>query len=110
MAGRVDQLAPTDPAAPARAGDVAAVLGLAPEATRRRIRGLTSRGLCEKQGVGVVAPARILAEPWFAELGQRNLDNLFQLFAGLADVGALADFDDYPGAAGAVQPRELDVR
>jgi len=98
-ADREDQPAPAEPAAPARIVEVAAALGLSPEAARRRIRGLTSLDLCERQGVGVVTPARVHVEPWFAEVRQRNLDNLFQLFAGLADVGALADFDASPSVA-----------
>lgn len=84
------------PAKPAKMIEVATELGLSPEAARRRIRGLISLDLCERRGGGVVTPAAVLASPWLAEMREGNLDNLFQLFAGLAEVGALADFDARP--------------
>jgi DNA-binding Lrp family transcriptional regulator len=80
-------------ARPMRGPEIAAALGLAPDAVLRRVRGLVARRLCERHDGGVAAAAGLLDQPWFAAVLARNLESLFQLFAALADVGALAEFE-----------------
>jgi DNA-binding Lrp family transcriptional regulator len=77
--------------------EIAAVLGLSPDAVRRRVRGLVARGLCARRDGGVAARPGLGAEPWLAEVLARNVESLFQLYAALAEVGALAEFEAKPG-------------
>jgi hypothetical protein len=65
-----------------------------------RLRRLAALRLCEVTSEGVLV--RTAGEPWFEQAARRNVDHLFQLLAGLAEVGALAEF-----AAGAEEPPEL---
>jgi hypothetical protein len=70
--------------------EVAAATGFSPRAADRRIRLLVERGICRRDESGV-APGGP-NEPWLIHAAQRNMLYLSDLLAGLADVGALADF------------------
>jgi hypothetical protein len=76
------------PADPKRAAEA---LGLDSDEADRRIGALIARQVFELANAGVLAGVR--AQPWFARVSHRNVDHLLRLFAGLAEVGALADFD-----------------
>lgn len=65
-------------------------LGLTAQAAKRRARTLESNGTCRVTERGVLAVAE--DGPWFAQVAEKNPDHLFQLFAALAEIGALADF------------------
>ena len=66
-------------------------LGVSAPEVRRRVRALVASQVCRRDERG--APAAAEDRPWFADAAEKNLDHLFQLWAGLAEVGALADFD-----------------
>ncbi|WP_296599673.1 winged helix-turn-helix domain-containing protein [Phenylobacterium sp.] len=66
---------------------LAAVAGLSPSVVARRLGRLVSDGVCTRERPGrVVCPADAA---WLQACEARNEDDLFQLFAGLSEVGAL---------------------
>jgi hypothetical protein len=68
----------------------AASVGLPPDVVARRLGRLVSDGVCARERPGrVICPADAA---WLRACEHRNEDNLFQLFAGLAEVGALSAF------------------
>jgi hypothetical protein len=77
---------------PADIRAAATALGLTYRSASRRSDGLVARGFCGPLRGGVVANAGERA--WIGDVGIRNVGDLFQLFAGLAEVGAIADFRD----------------
>jgi hypothetical protein len=87
------------PGRPATIREVAAALGLSPNSAGRRVGRLVSEGWCVRTPRGVEPAADLdgLAVPV-----RRNLEHLYQLLAGLAEVGALASFE--AGAERAVRP------
>jgi hypothetical protein len=77
---------------PGTSADFALQLGLRPDEARSRAKRLVENGLFARADDGRLIADPVATRPWFRDLERRNLDNLFQLFAGLADVGALAEF------------------
>jgi hypothetical protein len=73
-------------------------IGLSRGMTARRVEELIECGLCRWEGEQVAIPQQALADDWCRQAQRRNLDNLFQLFAALAEVGALAEFEARPQA------------
>lgn len=71
--------------------EAAAALGLSRSNVQRRIARLLSDQVCERIGRGVVACRADAA--WLEAVETRTFDHIFQLFAGLAEVGALDDFE-----------------
>jgi DNA-binding Lrp family transcriptional regulator len=69
---------------------LASAVGLPSAAVARRVGRLVSEGICTR-----VRPGRVHCRadaPWVVTLERRNEEYLFQLFAGLAEVGALDAF------------------
>jgi hypothetical protein len=66
-------------------------IGVRPRDAKRRIDALVANEVCrldENDALTVGTDAS-----WFAEAAERNMGHLFQLCAGLAEVGAAADFE-----------------
>lgn len=73
------------------ADELAERLGLTADQASRRLRSLAALELCTPRGAGVALSPTAFAEPWMVDALRRNLGTLAQLFAGLAEVGALPD-------------------
>lgn len=78
---------------PARASDVAALLGLPHETVRRHLAALLEEGLCVRVRDGVVVPAAVLARPNVVGAWGPNFRYLARMFAELAQMGVLAHWD-----------------
>jgi hypothetical protein len=76
---------------PAPIHEAALAVGLSPRTGARRVQVLVEKGICRREGRRVVAHASV-DEPWLLPTAGRNRSYLSQLLAGLAEVGALADF------------------
>jgi len=70
---------------------VAAALGLPRKTLVRRVDRLISEALCERRPRALMASAP--ESGWLAYVAKSNVSHLFQLFSGLAEVGALAEFE-----------------
>lgn len=77
-------------AEPVRVRSMRADTGLASDLLNRRLHALAAGGFCRRTGRGQVACDR--SQDWFRIACRRNMDHLYQLLAGLAEVGALGDF------------------
>jgi hypothetical protein len=95
------ELLPIEGPRPLTIPQLADRVGISPGMARRRVRELVDCGLCHFDGQWVSMPEQALADDWCRSAQRRNLDNLFQLFAGLAEVGALAEFEARPAAQSA---------
>lgn len=69
-------------------------LGLGSQETAARLERLIVGG----KPVAASNGGWAMAQPWFAGVRTRNLDHLFQLYAGLGEVGAVSEFEKH-GAA-----------
>jgi hypothetical protein len=78
---------------PARASDIAGLLGLPHETVRRHLAALVEDGRCIRIGDGVVVPAVVLARPNVLNAWAANFRDLTRLFSDLADLGVLALWD-----------------
>jgi DNA-binding transcriptional ArsR family regulator len=78
---------------PARASDIAALLGLPHETVRRHLAALVEDGRCIRVKDGVVVPAVVLARQNVLNAWAANFRDLTRLFSELADLGVLALWD-----------------
>jgi hypothetical protein len=78
---------------PARASDVAALLGLPHETVRRNLVALVEDGRCERVPGGVIVPATVLARPNVLSAWNSNFRDLSRMFVELNDTGVLALWD-----------------
>jgi DNA-binding Lrp family transcriptional regulator len=78
---------------PARASDVAAMLGLPHETVRRHLGALIEDGRCIQVRDGVVVPAAVLARRNVLSAWGANFRYLSRMFAELAEMGVLALWD-----------------
>lgn len=78
---------------PVRVAALSARLGVPSETTRRYVKRLMERDLCERAPGGYLVPSRILARGVLAPLVVDNQSHLSRLFAGLADFGVLAEWE-----------------
>jgi DNA-binding Lrp family transcriptional regulator len=69
-------------------------LGVAHETMRRHVVELTELGLCQRVDGGYIVPAEALARPAFVRFLFDNHRHLTRMFAGLADFGVLATWDE----------------
>ena len=84
---------------PARASQVAALLGLPHETTRRNLLELAAAGRMERQRDGFMITAAILARAPVAEAWTANFRNMNRMFGDLAETGVLARWDAERAAA-----------
>lgn len=89
------------PAPTVTTAELAAILGLPLRRAQAEVRALRSRGLCERRGRRLAASWDAFPPHVFGRLAKRNRENLYQLLAGLAEIGALARFEEG-------DPEELD--
>jgi hypothetical protein len=78
---------------PARASDVAALLGLPHETVRRNLAALVEEGRCERVRDGFIVPAAVLARQNVLNAWGFNFRDLGRLFVDLSDTGVLALWD-----------------
>jgi hypothetical protein len=78
---------------PARASDVAAILGLPHETVRRNLALLVEEGRCERVRDGVIVPASVLARQNVLTAWGSNFRDLARMFAELSETGVLALWD-----------------
>ncbi|CAN7263011.1 hypothetical protein LJR225_001262 [Phenylobacterium sp. LjRoot225] len=89
----VEDFVPDSFRRPARASDVAAMLGLPHETVRRHLAALIENGRCVRVRDGVVVPAAVLARPNVLSAWGANFRYLNRMFAELAEMGVLALWD-----------------
>lgn len=89
----VEDFVPDSFRKPARASDVAAMLGLPHETVRRHLSALLEDGRCVRIRDGVVVPAAVLARPNVLNAWGANFRYLTRMFAELAEMGVLALWD-----------------
>ena len=75
---------------PARASEVAALLGVPAETARRNLAALVAGGFCQRLKDGYIVPAAVLARPNVLVAWDANLRDLSRLFGDLAETGVLA--------------------
>jgi DNA-binding IclR family transcriptional regulator len=78
---------------PARASDVAALLGLPHETVRRNLMALVEDGRCARVRDGVIVPASVLARPNVLSAWDSNFRDLSRMFVELSETGVLALWD-----------------
>lgn len=78
---------------PARASDVAAILGLPHETVRRNLAALVEEGRCVRVRDGVIVPASVLARQNVLNAWGSNFRDLARMFAELSETGVLALWD-----------------
>lgn len=78
---------------PIRVNTLAERVGLPPETTRRHVGRLLADGYVVKTPAGLVVPAVALTRPRLVGFMGANLVNLQRMFAGLAQLGVLAVWD-----------------
>lgn len=78
---------------PARASEVATILGLPHETVRRHLAALIAEERCERVRDGVIVPAAVLARPNVLNAWGPNFRNLSRMFVELSDTGVLALWD-----------------
>lgn len=69
-------------------------LGIPDETMRRHVRRLADRGLCKRVGGGYIVPVDALVRPGFRQVMFQNHADLYRMFAGLADFGVLAAWEE----------------
>jgi len=74
---------------PARAGEVAAALGLPNETVRRNLLALVEEGRCERTAAGYIVPAAVLARANVLVAWDANLRDLTRMFSDLNENGVL---------------------
>lgn len=84
---------------PARASEVAALLGLPHETVRRHLAALAEEERCVRVRDGFIVPAAALANPNVAAAWGANFRHLSRMFAELSELGVLALWDEKPAAA-----------
>jgi DNA-binding IclR family transcriptional regulator len=89
----VEDFVPDSFRRPARASDVAALLGMPHETVRRHLAALLEAGRCVRVRDGVVVPARLLARRNVLGAWGPNFRYLARMFAELAEMGVLALWD-----------------
>jgi hypothetical protein len=83
---------------PARASDVAALLGLPHETVRRHLAALVEEERCIRVRDGFIVPATALARPNVVNASAANFRHLTRMFAELSELGVLALWDEAPQA------------
>jgi hypothetical protein len=78
---------------PARASDVATLLGLPHETVRRHLAALVEEGRCVRVRDGVIVPASVLARQNVLNAWGANFRDLSRMFVELSDTGVLALWD-----------------
>jgi len=78
---------------PARAAEVAALLGLPNETVRRNLLALVDDGRCQRLSAGYVVPAAVLSRPNVLIAWDANLRDLTRMFSDLGENGVLGLWD-----------------
>lgn len=79
---------------PAKASEVAAVLGLPHETVRRHLAALVEEERCTRVRDGFIVPAEVLARQNVFNASAANFRHLGRMFAELSELGVLARWDD----------------
>jgi DNA-binding Lrp family transcriptional regulator len=79
---------------PARASDVATLLGLPHETVRRHLAALVEEERCVRVRDGFVVPAEVLARQNVVNAWGANFRHLSRMFAELSELGVLAMWDE----------------
>jgi hypothetical protein len=69
-------------------------LGIPDETMRRHVRRLADRGLCKRSSEGYIVPVEALVRDGFRQVMFQNHVDLRRMFAGLADFGVLAAWEE----------------
>jgi len=88
-----DDFVPDSYRRPARASEVAAMLGLPHETVRRHLTALVEEERCARVGGGFIVPAATLARPNVINAWDANFRHLTRMFAELSECGVLALWD-----------------
>jgi hypothetical protein len=87
---------------PVRVAELARELDAPQETIRRYAAELTAQGLLTRTRKGLLAPAEVLARPKAVALMRDNFTDLVRMYAGLAQLGVLAEWDrQFPRLRGA---------
>jgi len=78
---------------PVKAAVLAERLGIPQETVRRHLLRLLKDDRCERNEIGYLIPARVLARPPVVRFMQDNQSHLHRLFTGLADFGVLSEWE-----------------
>lgn len=89
-AAEVEAMVPDSYRRPARASDVAVLLGLPHETVRRHLMALVEDGRCVRVRDGVIVPASVLARPNVLSAWESNFRDLSRMFLELSETGVLA--------------------
>lgn len=90
----IEGFLPDERRAPVRATTLGQRLGIPPETVRRHVRRLVQAELCDRVRDGYIVPRRVLARSPFTEFVQGNQVHVQRMFAGLADAGVIALWDE----------------
>lgn len=83
---------------PARASEVAALLGLPHETVRRHLGALVDEGRCVRVLDGFIVPAEVLARQNVVNAWGANFRHLSRMFAELSELGVLTLWDENQAA------------
>lgn len=84
---------------PVRVAALAARLELPEETVRRHAARLVEDRLCVRSAAGLIVPAHVLARPTFVRLMGDNNAHVRRMFAGLARIGVVAEWERHGRAA-----------
>jgi DNA-binding IclR family transcriptional regulator len=93
-----DDFVPDSYRRPARASEVATLLGLPHETVRRHLAALVEEERCMRVRDGFIVPAAMLARPNVVHASGANFRHLARMFAELSELGLLALWDETPAA------------
>lgn len=92
--------APDEQRRPVRVAELSARLGVPEETVRRHAARLVQDRLCVRGPDGLVLPGHVLARPQFVQLMGDNHANVTRMFAALARLGVIAEWERQRGAEG----------
>jgi hypothetical protein len=78
---------------PIRAATISERLGIPSETVRRRLGALVKSGRCERIGDGYIVTSRVMARDRLVRFVLDNQSHLHRLYAVLADLGVLAEWE-----------------
>ncbi|WP_334164954.1 hypothetical protein [Phenylobacterium sp.] len=85
---------------PVRVAELSARLGVPEETVRRHAARLVKDRLCVRGPDGLVLPSHVLARPQFVQLMADNHANVARMFAALARLGVIAEWERQRAASG----------
>jgi hypothetical protein len=80
---------------PVNVATISARLGVPHETVRRHAARLVQDRFCQRSPEGLIVPAHVLARPNFVQLMGENNAHVRRMFASLAKVGVVAEWEDH---------------